>query len=63
MLNPVFHLNWNATLFFTYSYYISFTFLHIENVFLGVIPSQSAFTCSKLTVETLEEQSVKYVQS
>ena len=36
--------------------------MHIENVFLGAIPSQSAFTCSKLTVEKLE-QSVKYVQS
>ena len=35
-------------------------FSHIATVFLSV--SQPAFTCSKSTVETLE-QGVKYVQS
>ena len=30
---------------------------------LGWLPAQLAFTCSKLTIETLLAQGVKYVQS
>ena len=35
---------------------------HIESIWIGLQPTQSAFTCSKLTIETVE-QDVKYVQS
>ena len=31
-------------------------------IIMSSVPNQSAFTCSKLTIETLE-QGVKYVQS
>ena len=38
---------------------IGYSFLHGSN---EMIPSQPAVTCSKLTIETLD-QGVKYVQS
>ena len=43
---------------------VSTSFLDFEQiiVFLFFLTSQPTFTCSKLTIETLE-QSVKYVQS
>ena len=35
---------------------------HLQIIFLVKVNTQPAITCSKLTIETLE-QSVKYVQS
>ena len=41
-----------------------YNMMHMKNIFLKKISkaSQPAFTCSKLTIETLE-QGVKHVQS
>ena len=57
----MFNLEWISLLIFTDAF---FTFLYIvAKDFMSEIPTQSGFTCSKLTtIETLE-QGVRYVQS